>query len=353
MRNFISFVALLATTGALSAQTLSTHPIPAPSGLSTVSRAGVFAGREVRSLPADTPILRPIAMLVEGRRSRASLAISPAHEAGVMGAHIDWAGTAQAADPATVDFAQAGTTGNGMPRLSEVTFRQMLHAGDAGQGTLVIEFKGVRRNRGTAGATVRIGDREIRFVAQFEPNHRRRVVIEGLETGDRGLPVLITISGFAIGTSAPGGFDAGISLRFTADARPPRACAVSPGQRSCPQGGLLRGAARFDLRTVSSLGRGSLALSLEGALPGAIGVTLLSRDGELGRIPFSDCPLLLRSMTGLVFRTDSDGNARTALRIPGVPGDLQFFVQQVTVKFGGNVGLQIASSNTIEVNCSR
>ncbi len=81
-------------------------------------------------------------------------------------------------------------------------------------------------------------------------------------------------------------------------------------------------------------------------------MTLLSRKGDLGRFAFTDCPIFVHPLVFAVFRTDARGNARNLIRIPNVRYDLNFFVQQVTVKFGGNPLLQIASSNTLQVKCS-
>lgn len=364
MRSPLVLVAVLATSAVLSAQTISTRPtptpIPEPSGLTTVSRAGVFAGREVRSLPAGTAILRPVALAVEAPGARASLHLAPIWEPGVSGASFGWAGQAVILPDPNINMPWAGTTGNGSAEPTPQTYRLILRPRDSDQGTLVIAFKGVKFNRASATATVSIGDRQIHFEAEDRPGDGKRIIIEGFEVGAYGLHVGITLSGIAhggvpsnAGVIAGSGFEAGLSVRFEADRIPPTTCKLSPGHRSCPEGGVLKGVALSDALSSLARPRDTLLLSLEGALPGAIGVTLLARTGEFMRIPFSDCPLLINSVVRTVFQTNENGDARTAIPVPQVPGDLQFFVQQVTVKFGGDPGLQIASSNSLEVNCSR
>ncbi|MHC5064620.1 MAG: hypothetical protein ACYTG5_11680 [Planctomycetota bacterium] len=363
MRSTLVLVAALATSAALSAQAISIRPspmpVPEPSGLVTVSRAGVFAGREVRSLPAATPILRPTELAVEAPGARASLQLAPIAEPGVSGARFGWAGHATILPDPSINLPHAGTTGNGSPEPTPQHYRLLLRPRDTQEGTLVIAFKGVRANRANATAVVSIGDRQIKFEAEDRPGDGKRITIEGFEVGPLGLPVGITLEGFArggvvsnAGALVGSGFEAGLSVRFEARV-PPKTCELSPGQRSCPQGGVLKGAILSDSLSSLAAPRDTLVLSLEGALPGAIGVTLLNRSGEFVRIPFTDCPLLMNPVVRTVFHTDEHGNARTAIPVPSVPGDLQFFVQQVTVKFGGDRGLQIASSNSLQVNCSR
>ena len=85
-----------------------------------------------------------------------------------------------------------------------------------------------------------LGDRELRFEAT-EDGTAKRIVIDGLATGHRGLPVEITVAGEAHSNHAPGVFEAAIFLQFTPDARPPT-CTIEPDQRGCPRGGELTGA---------------------------------------------------------------------------------------------------------------
>ncbi len=94
MRSLISLVALLCTAGSLSAQALSTHPIAAPSNLSTVTQAGVFAGNRVRSLPAGVDIFHRVSLRVRNPNSRADLEIAPIREPGGMGAWFVWSARA-------------------------------------------------------------------------------------------------------------------------------------------------------------------------------------------------------------------------------------------------------------------
>ncbi len=335
-------------------------PIPEPSGLSTVSRAGVFAGREVRSLPAGQRIIRPTELAVRAPGARATLQLAAIAEPGVSGARFAWAGHASILPDPNINLPQAGHTGNGSAVPSPQTYRLIIRPRDSQEGTLVLAFKGIRANRAHASAVVSIGDRKIRFEAEDRPGDGKRITIEGLEVGAHGLPLGITLEGFAhagvlsnTGAVLGSAFEAGLSVRFEADRIPPTTCKLSPGQRSCPQGGVLKGAVLADGQSRLAAPQDRLFLSLEGALPGAIGVTLLARTGEFGRSPLSDCPLLVRPVVRAVFHTNADGDARSSVALPPVPGDLQFFVQQVTVKFGGDRGLQIASSNSLQVNCSR
>ena len=348
MRSHVILAALLATAGGL-AQSPATHAIVSPSSLSTVTRAGVFAGNRVHSLPAGTHILRPIALSAEVPGAAAHLRITPLRDARVMGASFAWAGRAVGTTAVDV-LAQAGTTGNGSPGLSLQTYSLLLGPIDARTGTLVIEFKGVLDHRALASAVVVIGDRKWEFEATSD-GHKKRVAIEGLRPGANGLPVQISLSGLAAGISTPGVFGAALSLRFTGDV-PPQVCRVGHDQPGCPQGGKLTGAFLSVAPSTSDIARHHLVLGLEGALPDAIGVTLLSRNGDLGRFAFTDCPIFANPLVFAVFRTDAQGNARNVIRIPNVRYDLNFFVQQVTVKFGGNPLLQIASSNTLQVKCS-
>ena len=350
MKRYVILAALLATTGAL-AQSPATHSIVGPSSLSTVTRAGVFAGDRVHSLPADTRILRPVALSAQVSNAAAHLRITPLREPHVMGASFAWSGRA-ANTPTGVDqVALAGTTGNGSPGPSLQTYSLLLHAIDSRTGTLVIQFKGVRFNRAHATATVAIGDRKVEFRAEFDPGAARRVVIEGLRPGADGLPVSISLSGLASSAAVPGFFDAALSLRFKGDV-PPQVCRVAPDQRGCPLGGVLKGNILSLDSSSTDAARHHLVLRLEEALPDAIGLTLLSRSGDLGRFAFTDCPILAQPLVFGVFRTDDQGNARNVIPIPNVRWDLNFFVQQITVKFGGNPLLQIDSSNTLQVNCT-
>ena len=352
MRSLISLVALLCTAASLSAQALSTHPIAAPSNLTTVTRAGVFAGRTVRSLPAGVHISHPVALAAEGPGSRANLEIAPIWEPRGMGARFGWSGRADSSVVTNADLLpQAGTTGDGSPRFSPQTYRLVLTAGDVRRGTLVIEFKGIRVNRAFAEAIVAIGDRSLDFAATADGNSNR-MVIEGLKTGHYGLPVTITLSGLAHGSSAPGGFEAALSLTFKADPPPPQVCKVEPDRRGCPAGGVLTGRVLSVHTAAFDRSRNHIVLRLQRALPNAIVVTILSRNGEVGRFPLTDCPILLHPIVVGVSNTDAHGNALNSIRVPLVSGNLQFFIQQVTVKFGGDAGFQIASSNTLEVKCS-
>lgn len=379
MRSFNSLCALLLTAGALSAQTVSADPgvIPAPSNLTTVTRAGVFANREVSSLGAGVSVLRPTALDAASPGAAAALRIVPGlwpvitsdgvvHPPRVMGATWGWSGRAgavSATDLTNTDgpilLATAGATGTGNPMQSPQTWCLTLNGGP---GHLLIEFKGRRVNRSFAAATVGLRDRALRFEATHD-GHSERVLVP-LPGGAAGLPVKVSLEGFAhgafTGSSAgdpgvvlPGSFEAGLSVQFRPDDRP-HFCTIAPDQRGCPAGGALHGAIINPLDPIISPVNPHIALSLEGALSNAIGVTLLNRSGELvPALPLTVCPILVNPVVVGLFETDDHGNARTFLRAPPIPipGRFGFFIQQATVKFGGDAGFRIASSNTLAVKC--
>ena len=88
---------------------------------------------------------------------------------------------------------------------------------------------------------------------------------------------------------------------------------------------------------------------MTGALPNAIGVTVLSPRGRIIDIGDTGCVLLGDPIIASTFNTDANGEGRDRLAFPPrFKGRL--YAQAVTIRVSER-GVAVATSNTLEIGC--
>lgn len=330
MRTFI--LPVLALAAALPAQ--QRHSIGV--ALATADASGVHANRQIDAVRAGTAVERPL--LLQAQDGRVTAASSLAQRQMPRMGMSDGYGASFAWHAVAADGDVAGTLG-GSPLAAGAQHYAMLLTSDRSvSGSIVIAFDGAGRNGGGARAAVTVGNESRSFVAD---GNAQRARIGGLTISGRGLRVDVRFSGHAAGQGGnASAFHAGMRVLFVGDG--PR-CEVLPGERSCAEGGVLRG-------SIDTSGHMPvLNLGLTGALPNAIGLTIVSPDGQTFPIANTSCIFFQLPIVHETFRTDGNGNARTQVRFPMRPGG-QFFVQQGTILVSPR-GIRFGTSNTLQVVC--
>lgn len=306
--------------------------------LATADAVGVHANRVIDGARARTVIER--ALLLQARDGRTAAASSLARRSaqrtprgGGVGAAFAWRGIAAGGD-------SAGTLGGSPLAVGAQHYAMVLTSARGVTGDLVIVFGGNGRNGGGARASVAVGAENRSFVADGSA-HRAR--IEDVTIGGRGVRVDVQIAGHAGGSREASGFAAELEVHFVPDRAGGPSCEVLAGQRSCAEGGVLRG-------SVDTAGRMPvLQLGLQGALPNAIGVSIVSPNGRTFPIPGTSCIFFATPIVADVFTTDANGDARTRMRFPARPGG-SFFVHQGTILVSPR-GVRLGTSNSLEVRC--
>ncbi|MBK8974795.1 MAG: hypothetical protein IPM29_02610 [Planctomycetes bacterium] len=337
-RSLLCAGALLGTAVSLVAQ--SGHQAPVLAALQTADAIAVHANRQIDGARGQTAIERPLVLRAEDGRSAfaqsaAGLVMLQTPQGPGVGARFDVGAFA-------ADGNVAGTLAGNPWAPGLQTYELTLSARQAVQGDLVIHFGGDARDS-RAVAEVRVG----RVVKTFTPDgNPQRDAFEDLTVDANGLTIAIGIGGQAHPQTGgtPATFRMNLNVFFVPDAPGP-GCTVTVGQRSCPEGGVLAGAI---VRDPNGAGP-ALGLGLTGALPDAIGLTIVSPDGQTFPIAMSNCVFFRTAILHEVFRTDAMGNARTLVPFPMRAGG-SFSVQQMTVLVTPR-GLRFGTSNTLDVAC--
>jgi hypothetical protein len=332
-RTFILPAALLLSS-VLTAQTGAGVAVT----LATADAVGVHANRQIDAARTGTAIDQPLVLQAQDGRETAAHSVAQRDplrtpQGPALGALFSWRGRAADGD-------LAGTLGGSPLSAGAQAYGLLLTARQAVPGRLVILFDGDGIGGGGARASVVVGNETRGFATD---GTAQRASIDNLTIGGRGLRVAIQIAGRAAGQGGVSAFHAHLRVAFVPDASGP-GCQVLPGTASCAEGGVLRG-------QVSGTTRGGvLQLNLGGALPDAIGLTVVSPSGSTFPILNTGCVFFDRAIVHETFRTDANGDARTQVMFPLRQGG-SFFVQQATVVVSPR-GLRLGTSNTLEVRCN-
>lgn len=327
---------LLASVAAVLAAGLSldlTAQSPVRASLATADVVGVNANRQTDLARGGVAIDPSLGLRANDERDAFSSSLAAVQNDRGTGASFRWSARA-------VSGNTAGTLAGNPPAVGAQTYTLSLLSRQPVQGRVVVLFGG-EANSARCGASVRIGRVQKDFAANGSP---QRDAFENVTVDSSGVDVTVTIGGTASADANTrfAAYNASLNVLFVADTG--SSCTVTAGASSCADGGTLRGAA------TSSTRGGSLALGLQGALPGAIGITVVSPSPRVFEIGQTGCVFFGTAIVHGTFTTDASGNARTVVDFPMIRGG-NFSVQQATVLVSQR-GVRFATSNTLDVSCN-
>jgi hypothetical protein len=302
----------------------------------TADAVGVYANRQIDGARAGT-VIDPV-LALNATDARKAHSASQAKKANLQTAaglatsvHLAW-------QAGSTDGNLAGTLGGAPLTAGPQEYAVVYSSNTPVKGRLMITFHGTAY-KAAATAVVEVAGVSKAFKAD---GTKQAVSVEGLTINGR-LPVGIAIFGKA--HSAAGeksAYNANLGVWFLPETGAP-VCKVEPYERSCPEGGVLKGS--FG-NTPS--GGNSLKLDLAGALPKALGVTIVSPLGNTFQFTPSGCIFFKAPIVAFTFRTDENGDAQTTLGFPKHVGE--FYLNQGTLVISP-AGYQIATSNSLKVTC--
>lgn len=312
-------------------------------GITTATPIGVFAKddnlADLQLIPARTAIAAPMSVQAQAGGGMASTAITPMrqHDRGVVVVE-----KAVAANSTSRGSVVAGTTDstelrNAQPSAHSLLLRLVPPRQEPLRGALVVKLTGLADAGARAGAAVDIGDdgsNEFTQLVDGRP-HEQKFRINAAAGG---VSVKITTSGLVqIGSQGRTGYALELAVEFVED---DPGCTFTPYGPSC--GPRLVGSDEV-------VGRlHSFTFEQSGAFPSSPGVLMLGLRPAQGRIPGTQCALLVDPIVIVPFSSDAMGHAILKF---GVLGPISGDVYAQGVSYTLLPGFRLETSQGLRVSC--